>query len=175
MTREEFVRNRSWILRVIRSRCELTQTEEDYLNDLIEVLEQEPCDCISRKRLKECFHRNVAGAEAFDTIIDMQPSIQPTTKENLVVEDCISRQAVLDLVEDMTDQFGVGHRVITEGVISMLPPVAPQPKTDVLEKIKEEIKNNTYFINETTEKEGIDIETVEKTNTERSRNDLRKM
>lgn len=33
---------------------------------------------------------------------------------------------------------------------------------DVLEKIKDEIKNNTYFINETTEKEGIDFETVEK-------------
>lgn len=33
---------------------------------------------------------------------------------------------------------------------------------DVLEKIKEEIKDNTYFINGTTEKEGIDFETVEK-------------
>ena len=33
---------------------------------------------------------------------------------------------------------------------------------DVLEKIKDEIKDNTYFINETTEKEGIDFETVEK-------------
>jgi len=33
---------------------------------------------------------------------------------------------------------------------------------DVLDKIKEEIKDNTYFINETTEKEGIDFETVEK-------------
>lgn len=32
----------------------------------------------------------------------------------------------------------------------------------VLDKIKEEIKDNTYFINETTEKEGIDFETVEK-------------
>ena len=33
---------------------------------------------------------------------------------------------------------------------------------EVLDKIKEEIKDNTYFINETTEKEGIDFETVEK-------------
>lgn len=32
----------------------------------------------------------------------------------------------------------------------------------ILDKIKEEIKDNTYFINETTEKEGIDFETVEK-------------
>ena len=35
-------------------------------------------------------------------------------------------------------------------------------KSDVLNKIKDEIKDNTYFINETTEKEGIDFETVEK-------------
>lgn len=32
----------------------------------------------------------------------------------------------------------------------------------VFDKIKDEIKDNTYFINETTEKEGIDYETVEK-------------
>ena len=35
-------------------------------------------------------------------------------------------------------------------------------KVDVFDKILEEIKDNTYFINETTEKEGIDFETVEK-------------
>ena len=33
---------------------------------------------------------------------------------------------------------------------------------EVLDKIREEIKDNTYFINEITEKEGIDFETVEK-------------
>ena len=44
--------------------------------------------------------------------------------------DLISRQDVLDLIEDMTDQFGVRHRVITEGVIELLPSVKPQePKT----------------------------------------------
>ena len=32
----------------------------------------------------------------------------------------------------------------------------------ILDKIKEEIQDNTYFINEVTEKEGIDFETVEK-------------
>lgn len=35
-------------------------------------------------------------------------------------------------------------------------------KSDVLDKIREEIRDNTYFINEITEKEGIDLETVEK-------------
>lgn len=43
--------------------------------------------------------------------------------------DAISRQAVLDMVEDMTDQFGNKHRVVTEGMISLLPSVTPKPKT----------------------------------------------
>ncbi len=34
-------------------------------------------------------------------------------------------------------------------------------KADVLDKIIEEIMDNTYFINELTEKEGIDFEIVE--------------
>ena len=54
-------------------------------------------------------------------------------------DDCISREAVLDMVEDMTDQFGNKHRVVTEGMISLLPPVTPKPKTDVLDKIRAEI------------------------------------
>lgn len=44
----------------------------------------------------------------------------------------ISKSDVLDLIEDMTDQFGVEHRVITEGMISLLPSVAipsAEPKT----------------------------------------------
>ena len=60
-------------------------------------------------------------------------------------EDCISRKAVLDMVEDMTDQFGTKHRVVTEGMISMLPPVTPKPKTDVLDKIRAEIKEESRF------------------------------
>ena len=57
-------------------------------------------------------------------------------------DDCISRQTVLDMAEDMTDQFGNKHRVVTEGLISMLPPVTPKPKTDVLDKIRAEIELN---------------------------------
>ena len=50
------------------------------LEKRIKALEQEPCeDAISRERLKECFHRNVVGADAFDIIIDMQPSVQTKT------------------------------------------------------------------------------------------------
>lgn len=57
--------------------------------------------------------------------------------------DCISRQAVLDMVEDMTDQFGNKHRVVTEGMINLLPPVTPKSKTDVLDKIRAEIEHLT--------------------------------
>ena len=39
---------------------------------------------------------------------------------------------------------------------------ALEEQEPIFDKIKEEIKDNTYFINETTEKEGIDYETVEK-------------
>ena len=35
-------------------------------------------------------------------------------------------------------------------------------QVSMLDKIKEEIKDNTYYINETTKKEVIDFETVEK-------------
>ena len=41
-------------------------------------------------------------------------------------EDCVSIQTVLDMAEDMTDQFGNKHRVVTEGLISMLPSVTPK-------------------------------------------------
>ena len=62
MTREEFVRKDSWILAVIRDRCELTQAEKDYLNILIEVLEQQPCeewchDCKEYDHDKHCCPR----------------------------------------------------------------------------------------------------------------------
>lgn len=73
-------------------------------------------------------------------------------------EDCISRA-------DMLDAVGHGTTYTSEEVqriIKDLSSVTPKPKTDVFDKIKEEIKDNTYFINETTEKEGIDFETVEK-------------
>lgn len=45
--------------------------------------------------------------------------------------DLIRRTDLLDMVEDMTDQFGIKHRVITEGMISLLPSVTPQePQTE---------------------------------------------
>ena len=84
-----------------------------------------------------------------DMITEMEKlQEQNTALEQQPCEDCISRKAVLDLVEDMTDQFGVEHRVITEGVISMLPPVTPKTKTDVLAKIRAEIEQVKSIMNE---------------------------
>ena len=82
MTREEFVRNGSWILKVIRDRCELTQAETDYLNYLIEVLEQEPCeDCISRKQALEEIDRTVfCYTHQARQIIEDLPPVTPKTK-----------------------------------------------------------------------------------------------
>ena len=58
--------------------------ESDYdtaLKMAIEALEQTECeDCISKERLKECFHKNVVGSKVFDELIDMQPSVRPKEK-----------------------------------------------------------------------------------------------
>jgi len=78
------------------------------------ILEQEPCDCISRAELlkavdtwdkfgcdvdsklvpyKDCYVPYIHYDDVVKAIKGM-PSIQPTTKENLVVEDCISREFI---------------------------------------------------------------------------------
>ncbi len=55
-------------------------------NMAIKALEQEPCeDCISRERLKKCFHKNIVGAKVFDEIIDMQPSVYPKQQNKVGV------------------------------------------------------------------------------------------
>ena len=57
------------------------------LDMAIEALEQEVCDdCISRKRLKECFRKNVVGSKVFDELIDMQPSVRPKQKSGQWIE-----------------------------------------------------------------------------------------
>lgn len=71
----------------------------------------------------------------YEEFLDM--AIKASERESC--KDAISRQAVLDMAEDMTDQFGNKHRVVTEGLISMLPPVIPKPKIDVLDEIKAEM------------------------------------
>lgn len=58
-------------------------------------------------------------------------------------EDAVSRQAVLDMAEDMTDQFGNKHRVVTEGLISMLPPATSTRKKG--KWIKHDTGHSIYY------------------------------
>ena len=78
--------------------------------------EQEPCeDCISREEVCDYIAEFVNHEYATDREREMVkniiggiqhlPSIQPTTKENLVIEDCISRAELLKAV-DTWDKFG---------------------------------------------------------------------
>ena len=66
-------------------------------------------------------------------------SIQPTTKENLVVGDCISRDAVQNYVESHIQEINTGYgdlnnhtnrilRMIVDGIRN-LPSIQPKPKT----------------------------------------------
>ena len=84
------------------------------------------------------------GADCLITDKDVVEIIKAL--EQQPCEDCIGRKAVLDMVEDMTDQFGTKHRVVTEGMISMLPPVTPQPRTG--RWIFDEILDRHYYCSE---------------------------
>ncbi len=59
-------------------------------------------------------------------------------------EDCISRQAVLDINESHHGQMPnhINYQIWQE--IKDLPPVIPKPKTDVLDKIRAEIQEVYY-------------------------------
>ncbi len=133
MTKEEFVRKDSWILAVIRNRFELTKAEKDYLNILIEVLEQEPCeDCISRGQAMNALNNAQVEydeyykglGQAKQIIVDL-PSVQPKTDG-----DCISRQAVLDHIYGANGLEGFENSNVFEkhyaDFIKSLPSAKPQ-------------------------------------------------
>ena len=102
-------------------------------------------------------------------------------------EDCVSREAVKKLYCNICMDKNICYRNKENcgelNLFDKLPPVTPKQikldgmledayehgyqqarydYDDVLDEIKHVIKDNTYFINEITEKEGIDFETVEK-------------
>lgn len=123
MTREEYARNRSWILKVIRDRCELTRAETDYLNDLIEVIDQIP-------NLKEAYDKGYKdGQKALAVHLELcKEEEEPTAKEHLVVEDCISRKAVLEPYQTLNDNDTICIWLLRKN-IEQQPSVIPQPKT----------------------------------------------
>ena len=110
-------------------------------------------DCISRNEAIDALGYNISitsdeGLDEYRTVLkkmlrkiyDVQkaqiealPSIQPTTKENLVVGDCISRQAVFEQINCWIGsgeyKYAMSERFIIDR-IKTLPPVNPQePKT----------------------------------------------
>lgn len=100
----------------------------DLLADVQEVEEkQEPCgDAISRDAVIEHYNSgeilqcNHVSRNNLLNYIEGLPSIQPTAKENLVVENCISREAVKEFVEyiqTIKDKHNVEGSPINYGTI----------------------------------------------------------
>ena len=138
MKREEAIR----IATGLRTdfKCE-SETMVDFCNTIIKALKQkEPCeDCVSRADLKKWLDMNFSfgGAtkklELFDRLDkELPPVTLPNSKMELV-EDCISRQAALDVIE--REQFK--GDAISE--IEKLPPVTPQPMKEKWQELKETI------------------------------------
>ena len=140
------------------------------LDMAIKALEQEPCDDVidRAEAMTEImmFAGNVKSDEeniyikvsdAVQLLREL-PSIQPTAKENLEVEDCISRAELLKAV-DTWDKFGCDadtklvpikdcyvpyiHYDDVVKAIKGMPSI--QSKTDVLDKIRAEIKEESRF------------------------------
>lgn len=117
--------------------------KEDLDRIVIIPKEQEPCeDCISREEVCDYIAEFVNHEYATDRErelvkniiggIQHLPSIQPTTKENLVVEDCISRKAVLDALNkwDWQELYLPVH---FKDIIDDLPSIQPKPMQVELE------------------------------------------
>lgn len=90
----------------------------------------------------------------FDRIVKMSEHKPEGTFEEMMV---FQAAAIASVLTDISKSVAViADRAENERLKKAL------EQEHILDKIKEEIKENTYFINETTEKEGIDFETVEK-------------
>ena len=137
MTKEEATK---W-LKTFKGRTGMAELSQAF-GVAIQALEQEPCtDVISRQAAIDCLNANftIDGKENMETVVDY---INGAFKQ-------------IKALPSITPQPFINKPCVSEGVCR-------EDKIQVLDKIKEEIKDNTYFINETTEKEGIDFETVEK-------------
>lgn len=120
MTREN-VHNRSWILKVIRDRCELTRAETDYLNDLIEVIEQIP-------DLKEAYNKGYKdGQKALAVHLELCKEEQEPCK------DCISREdAEMCLTADITNMTIEEYISMVGDRLKGLPSIQPTAKENLV-------------------------------------------
>lgn len=104
--------------------------------------EKEPCDCIIRanvEKIKEIMTDINGDSVYVARMKDIRalPSVQPTTKENLVVGDCISRKEVCDYIAEF-----VNHEYATDreremikhiiGGIQHLPSIQPTAKENLV-------------------------------------------
>ena len=145
MTREEANKELERAFDVLDHTCHMDNRRKEAFNMARVALSAEPCDCISRKEVMKALCNNCelckdgvqtcfSKCEEYHFLVTL-PSIQPTTKENLVVEDCISRKALIEYANNLKDGIG-----ITANDIVRLPSIQPKPKTDVLDKIRTEIE-----------------------------------
>lgn len=125
-------------------------TREEAIKELIRAFDVLDHSSHMDNRRKEAFNMAKTALEQ-----------APTTKENLVVEDAISRQAVLDGIEELkkspwaTDKRGNGFEylitealdVVAELCVKRESPVTPQPKTGYWKGMKNESIAIQYCIN----------------------------
>lgn len=102
---------------------------------------QQPCDdAISRDMALEKMADYVASGyadsaedfEEYSKIICQLPPVTPQAIEQKPCEDCISRQAVLDEIDDTNRRGGFGCKLSytrCRGHIEQLPPVTQKPET----------------------------------------------
>lgn len=122
-------------------------------------------DLISREDAEMCLTADITDMtiEEYISMVGDRlkglSSIQPTAKENLVVEDCISRQAVLEFIGKQIDHSLWAFEKLVNG-IKALPPVTPKPKTGHwIAEENEEMEIVGYFCSECD----LPMETEEKT------------
>ena len=131
MTREEREEAIKWFEN--RKSMNLDDKCQDMENRAIEALKAEPCEgAVSRADvlgyLTRSYHSGMGKKKSYEynsKFVSMMPSVQPTAKENLVV-DAVSREAVRRGM--LKYGFHTDVMTVTEFVEDELPPVTPKQK-----------------------------------------------
>ena len=124
MTNEE----REGAINFFKEVAEREVNNAKYSKLAIEALEQQPCeDCISRDCDKCAYYDDGANHEACDECFADEyehPNFKPKAQH---CDDCISRQAVMDVLGDSINDDKDYHRAVV--LLNNLPPVTPKEKT----------------------------------------------
>ena len=124
MTNEE----REGAINFFKEVAEREVNNAKYSKLAIEALEQQPCeDCISRDCDKCAYYDDGSNHEACDECFADEyehPNFKPKAQH---CDDCISRQAVMDVLGDSINDDKDYHRAVV--LLNNLPPVTPKEKT----------------------------------------------